>query len=42
MSDQATRTVVVTQRFFDEETISYLHSHGCEVRLADLPPGKAD
>jgi D-3-phosphoglycerate dehydrogenase len=42
MSDQATRTVVVTQRFFDEETIFYLHSHGCEVRLADLPPGKAD
>jgi D-3-phosphoglycerate dehydrogenase len=42
MSDRATRTVVVTQRFFDEETISYLNSHGCEVRLADLPPGQAD
>lgn len=42
MSDQTTRTVVVTQRFFDEETISYLNSHGCEVRVADLPPGKAD
>ncbi|GAA5236760.1 hydroxyacid dehydrogenase [Verticiella sediminum] len=42
MSDRAARTVVVTQRFFDEETISYLDAHGCEVRLADLPPGKAD
>lgn len=36
------RTVVVTQRFFDEETISYLNSHQCEVRLAELPPGQAD
>ncbi|QGW83719.1 phosphoglycerate dehydrogenase [Variovorax paradoxus] len=42
MSRPAMRTVVVTQRFFDEETISYLNSQGCEVRLADLPPGKAD
>lgn len=42
MGDQARRTVVVTQRFFDEETISYLDSHGCDVRLADLPAGQAD
>jgi D-3-phosphoglycerate dehydrogenase len=42
MNKQAPRTVVVTQRFFDEGTISYLASHGCEVRLAELPPGKAD
>lgn len=42
MSDPAMRTVVVTQRSFDEEAISYLNSQGCEVRLADLPPGKAD
>lgn len=42
MSEKKARTVVVTQRFFDEETISYLKAHGCEVRLADLPPGKAD
>ncbi|WPG41665.1 phosphoglycerate dehydrogenase [Variovorax sp. EBFNA2] len=36
------RTVVVTQRFFDEEAIAYLNSHRCEVRLAELPPGQAD
>ncbi|MCR8959838.1 phosphoglycerate dehydrogenase [Variovorax sp. S2] len=42
MSDQARRTVVVTQRFFDDETVGYLNSHRCEVRLAELPPGEAD
>jgi len=42
MSGQAMRTVVVTQRFFDEDTIAYLNSRGCEVRLAEMPPGKAD
>lgn len=42
MSENKARTVVVTQRFFDEETISYLKAHRCEVLLADLPPGKAD
>lgn len=42
MSGQATRTVVVTQRFFDEGTIAYLDSHGCKVRLVELPPGQAD
>ncbi|QIG78770.1 phosphoglycerate dehydrogenase [Stakelama tenebrarum] len=39
MSD---RRVVVTQRFFDEATISYLRENGCEVVIADLPPGQAD
>lgn len=42
MSRLASRTVVVTQRFFDEETMAYLGSHGCGVRIADLPDGKAD
>lgn len=42
MSAVGTRTVVVTQRFFDEGTIAYLNSHACEVRLAELPPGQAD
>ncbi|RSZ32832.1 phosphoglycerate dehydrogenase [Variovorax beijingensis] len=42
MSEHAMRTVVVTQRFFDEDTVAYLNSHGCEVRLAEMPPGKAD
>lgn len=36
------RRVVVTQRFFDAEAIAYLENHGCEVSLAQLPPGKAD
>jgi D-3-phosphoglycerate dehydrogenase len=34
--------VVVTQRFFDEATISYLEQAGCTVVQADLPPGRAD
>lgn len=36
------RRVVVTQRFFDAATIAWLEEKGCEVILADLPPGKAD
>jgi D-3-phosphoglycerate dehydrogenase / 2-oxoglutarate reductase len=36
------RRVVVTQRFFDAETMSYLRSNGCEVVVAELPPGQAD
>lgn len=36
------RRVVVTQRFFDDETIAYLEANGCEVVIADLPPGMAD
>ncbi len=36
------RRVVVTQRFFDEKTVAYLQSNGCEVIMADLPPGKGD
>jgi D-3-phosphoglycerate dehydrogenase len=35
-------TVVVTQRFFDAESVAYLRSQGCEVVVAELPPGKAD
>lgn len=36
------RRVVVTQRFFDDATIGYLRAHGCEVTVAELPPGQAD
>ncbi|QDX27345.1 hydroxyacid dehydrogenase [Sphingomonas suaedae] len=36
------RRVVVTQRFFDDATIAYLEANGCEVVVADLPPGMAD
>lgn len=36
------RKVVVTQRFFDAETIAYLRANDCEVVIAELPPGKAD
>lgn len=38
----SSRRVVVTQRFFDDVTIAYLEAHGCEVVIADLPPGKGD
>ncbi len=37
-----THKVVVTQRFFDADTIAYLNANGCEVEIADLPPGQAD
>lgn len=36
------RRVVVTQRFFDEASKAFLLSAGCEVAIADLPPGQAD
>lgn len=36
------RRVVVTQRFFDEAAIRYLTGQGCEVVLAEPPPGRAD
>ncbi|WP_333585501.1 phosphoglycerate dehydrogenase [Phenylobacterium sp.] len=39
---RSSRRVVVTQRFFDAAAIAYLESAGCEVVLADLPPGEAD
>jgi D-3-phosphoglycerate dehydrogenase / 2-oxoglutarate reductase len=34
--------VVITQRFIDDEVLAYLHSHGCEAHVVDLPPGKGD
>ncbi|WP_323800154.1 phosphoglycerate dehydrogenase [Parasphingorhabdus sp.] len=39
MSD---RRVVVTQRFFDNDTIAYLEKNGCDVVIADLAAGQAD
>jgi D-3-phosphoglycerate dehydrogenase len=42
MSAATTRTVVVTQRFFDADTVAFLQSQGCAVRIAELPPGQAD
>jgi D-3-phosphoglycerate dehydrogenase / 2-oxoglutarate reductase len=41
MSPKA-RKVVVTQKFFDAQTMSYLRSSGCDVVIAELPPGQAD
>lgn len=41
MADTADR-VVVTQRFFDAQTLAYLRNEGLDVALADLPAGKAD
>jgi len=38
----SSRRVVVTQRFFDDATVAYLEAHGCEVAVAELPPGKGD
>lgn len=34
--------VVVTQRFFDGETLRYLEQHRCRAVVADLPAGKGD
>jgi D-3-phosphoglycerate dehydrogenase len=42
VSHSRTHKIVVTQRFFDEESMAYLRSNGCEVAIAELPPGKAD
>nr|WP_314546054.1 phosphoglycerate dehydrogenase [uncultured Massilia sp.] len=36
------RRVVITQRHIDATTLAYLDEHGCDVHLADLPPGQAD
>lgn len=36
------RRVVVTQRFFDDAARAYLEDSGCEVAIADLPPGQGD
>ncbi len=36
------RRVVVTQRFFDDETAAYLEGAGCTVVQAELPAGQAD
>jgi len=34
--------VVVTQNFFDQESITFLEENNCEVELARLPAGQAD
>ncbi|GIK49455.1 MAG: phosphoglycerate dehydrogenase [Hyphomonadaceae bacterium] len=36
------RRVVVTQRFFEADSIAYLKQQGCEVVLIDPPAGKGD
>src|ERR1700682_3977264 len=41
VSSPKARKVVVTQRFFDAETVSYLRSNGCHVVIAELHPGQA-
>ena len=42
MLDARRKQVVVTQKFFDENSIGFLAEHGCDVRIARLPAGKAD
>jgi D-3-phosphoglycerate dehydrogenase len=42
MSEQLPRKVLVTQRFFDAESLAFLHANGCQVQLAELAPGQAD
>ena len=42
MSAASSRRVVVTQRLFDEAATAYLEASGCQVVVADLPPGKGD
>ena len=37
-----TRRVVITQRFFDDASLSYLKDNGCDPVIAELPSGKAD
>lgn len=39
---QASRRVVVSQRFFDPAAQEYLKANNCEVEILDLPKGKAD
>lgn len=41
-SEVPNRRVVVTQRFFDAETVAYLERAGCTVVQAELPSGQAD
>ena len=41
-ADATRRRVVVTQRFFDDDTAAYLRANDCDVVVADLPAGKAD
>jgi D-3-phosphoglycerate dehydrogenase len=36
------RRVVVTQRFFDDATITFLEGAGCTIVQAELPAGQAD
>lgn len=36
------RRVVITQRFFDAETVAFLKAHRCDVMIAPLPAGQAD
>jgi D-3-phosphoglycerate dehydrogenase len=42
MTKAGLRKVVITQRFFDEQSLAYLHSEGCAVTIAELPPGLGD
>ncbi|MGL4318257.1 MAG: phosphoglycerate dehydrogenase [Pseudomonas sp.] len=42
MPEQIPRKVLVTQRFFDPESLAYLRSQGCEVRIAELAEGQGD
>lgn len=36
------RKVLVTQRFFDNESLAYLQRNGCQVQIAELAAGQGD
>ncbi|EZH78251.1 hydroxyacid dehydrogenase [Ectopseudomonas composti] len=42
MTQRPSRKVLVTQRFFDEQSLAYLRSNGCEVHIAELADGQGD
>lgn len=42
MTSDGKRKVVVTQRFFDDATIAYLHANDLDVIVQELPKGRAD
>lgn len=38
----ANRRVVITQNFFDEASLDYLHAHGCDAEIVKLPAGQTE
>lgn len=42
MSEHLSRNVVITQRFFDPQSLAWLRSQGCTVQIAELCEGQGD